>query len=136
LTQSAFNNGILNMNDTLRSILSGEDEWCFDTEGRSIKFNKGGTGEVCRSLAMPLRCSLTTWELWCRCNFDYRIAAELEWKSIESFDSIQPSCQIVEIASAAQGKGPRLLGQLNLKITLAKRLPRRVQTSILSKSTG
>ncbi|KAH0556557.1 hypothetical protein GP486_005584 [Trichoglossum hirsutum] len=102
------------MNEALCSILSGEDEWCFDTEGRSIKFNKDGTGE-----------------LWCRCNFNYWIAAELEWKSIGPLDRVEPP----EMASATQNKGPHLLGQLNLEITLAKRLPRRVQNSDLSKST-
>lgn len=34
------------MNQTLISILTEEDEWCFHTDGRSIKFNKDGTGEV------------------------------------------------------------------------------------------
>ncbi|KAI9770644.1 MAG: hypothetical protein M1839_003093 [Geoglossum umbratile] len=106
------------MNEALCSILCGEDEWCFDTEGRSIKFNKDGTGE-----------------LWCRCNFNYWIAAELEWKSIEPLDRVESPGQIVEIASATRNKSPRLLGQLNLEITLAKRLPRRVQSSNLSKST-
>lgn len=37
------------MNEALCSILTGQDEWCFDTEGRSIKFNKDGTGEVCNN---------------------------------------------------------------------------------------
>jgi hypothetical protein len=41
--------------EALRSMLSGEDEWCFDSEGRSIKFNKDGTGEVCKSLGTTLR---------------------------------------------------------------------------------
>ena len=53
--QSHFDNDIRDMNEALCSILSGEDEWCFDTEGRSIKFNKDGTGEVCRSRTMSLR---------------------------------------------------------------------------------
>ena len=55
LIQSHFDNDIRDMNEALCSILSGEDEWCFDTEGRSIKFNKDGTGEVCRSRTMSLR---------------------------------------------------------------------------------
>lgn len=37
------------MSESLRAILTGEDEWCFDTEGRSIKFNEDGTGEVCQA---------------------------------------------------------------------------------------
>lgn len=40
-------NHIRDMNEALCSILTEEDEWCFDAEGRSIKFNKDGTGEVC-----------------------------------------------------------------------------------------
>jgi len=55
LTQSTFDNDSLDMNEALCSILSGEDEWCFDAEGRSIKFDEDGTGEVCRSFMMPLR---------------------------------------------------------------------------------
>ena len=54
LTQNVLDNDILNMNEALCSILSGEDEWCFDTDGRSVKFNKDGTGEVCRSLTISL----------------------------------------------------------------------------------
>ncbi|KAI1496189.1 hypothetical protein F5X99DRAFT_83935 [Biscogniauxia marginata] len=107
------------MNEALCSILSGEDEWCFDTEGRSIKFNKDGTGE-----------------LWCRCNFNYWIAAELEWKRIEP--PHDPS-RIVEIpsqvASATQNRSPQLLGQLDLEITLAKRLSQRVESFIMTKNT-
>lgn len=130
--QSHFDNDIRDMNEALCSILSGEDEWCFDTEGRSIKFNKDGTGEVCRSHTMSLRWLLTTWKLWCRCNFNYWIAADLEWKSIEPLNRDKPQGQI---ASATWNKSPHLLGQLKLEITLTNRLPRRVQTSILSKST-
>jgi len=116
--QSHFDNDIRDMNEALCSILSGEDEWYFDTEGRSIKFNKDGTSE-----------------LWCRCNFNYWIAADLEWKSVEPLDHVEPRGQIAEIASATWNKSPHLLGQLNLEITLTNRLPRRAQTSNLSKST-
>jgi hypothetical protein len=55
LTQSTSDNDSLDMNEALCSILSGEDEWCFDAGGRSIKFNEDGTGEVCRSIPVPLR---------------------------------------------------------------------------------
>lgn len=58
----------------------------------------------------------------------YWIAAELEWKNIESRDPSQ-------IASSTQDENPGLLGQLGLGITLAKRLPRRVESSILSESS-
>ena len=43
---------ILDMDEALCSILSGEYEWIYHEEGISIKFNKDGTGEVCRSLAI------------------------------------------------------------------------------------
>ncbi|KAI8959227.1 hypothetical protein F5Y11DRAFT_333834 [Daldinia sp. FL1419] len=106
------------MNEALCSILSGE-EWSFDLEGRSIKFNNDGTGE-----------------LWCRCNFNVWIAAELQWKSLGSLgDSSENIETPSQAASSAQGRGPRLLGQLNVEITLEKRLPESVRTTILSKST-
>lgn len=38
------------MNESLCSILSGEDKWYFDTDERSIKFDPDNTGEVCKSL--------------------------------------------------------------------------------------
>ncbi|KAI0107991.1 hypothetical protein F4776DRAFT_644322 [Hypoxylon sp. NC0597] len=108
------------MNETLRSIITGEKEWCFDTEGRSIKFNKDGTGEM-----------------WCRCNFNYWIAADIEWKDI---GPPHDSGQIVETPNEAKSAianktGPQLLGKLTLEITLTKRLPQWVQSSNLSKST-
>jgi hypothetical protein len=72
--------------------------------------------------------------LWCRCNFNYWIAAQTEWKSIEARDSSHG--HVAEIETTAQNnKGPQLLGQLRLEITLTKRLPQRVESSILSKST-
>ncbi|KAI1400600.1 hypothetical protein F4819DRAFT_363371 [Hypoxylon fuscum] len=100
------------MNEALCSILSGGNEWCFDTEGRSVKFNEDSTGE-----------------LWCCCNLNYWITVELEWKSIE------PPRDSRQVVSAAQTNGPQLLGQLNLEITLFKRLPQRLESSFLSKST-
>jgi hypothetical protein len=41
------------MDEALCSILCGEDEWYFDTGHRSIKFNKDGTGEVCKQVFFP-----------------------------------------------------------------------------------
>ncbi|OAQ61197.1 hypothetical protein VFPPC_02201 [Pochonia chlamydosporia 170] len=106
------------MNEALCSILCGEEEWWYDQDGRSISFNNDGTGE-----------------LWCRCNLNYWIAAEIEWKSIKQVDRVEPSSQSVNTVSDAQSKNPRHLGQLNLQITLTKRLPQRARDSILSKST-
>ena len=34
------------MNEALCSILCNEPEWSFDTDGRSLKFDEDGTGEV------------------------------------------------------------------------------------------
>ncbi|KAH8812553.1 hypothetical protein F5884DRAFT_855850 [Xylogone sp. PMI_703] len=106
------------MNEALCSILSGEDEWCFHTEGRYIKFNRDGTGE-----------------LWCRLEFVYFIAVEIKWKSIKPPDPVKPPSQIVEPSNAGQNKGPKLLGQLDLEITLVKQLPQWARDSNLSKST-
>ncbi|KAI1771033.1 hypothetical protein F4818DRAFT_220235 [Hypoxylon cercidicola] len=106
------------MNEALRSILCGEHDWCFDTEGRSIKFNLDSTGE-----------------LWCHCNFNYWIAAEFEWKTIESPRDLNRAVETSQVANAAQNNRPQLLGQLDLEITLSKRLPTRVDTSILKEGT-
>jgi hypothetical protein len=48
-------------------------------------------------------------------------------------DRVEPPGQTVEIAAVTLNKGPRLLGELNIEITLTKQLPRRVQTSPLPK---
>ncbi|KAI2631042.1 hypothetical protein GGR54DRAFT_182694 [Hypoxylon sp. NC1633] len=107
------------MNEALCSMLCREDRWCFDTEGRSIKFNSDSTGE-----------------LWCRCNFNYWIAADFEWKTIESSGDLSRNAEMPsQVANATQKNSPELLGQLDLEITLSKRLPNRVETSILKKST-
>ncbi|TVY37292.1 hypothetical protein LOCC1_G006046 [Lachnellula occidentalis] len=103
------------MNEALCSILCGENEWSFDTEGRSIKFNQDGTGE-----------------LWCRCQFNYWIAAELEWKSI---DPPKRSAQITSPPSnSTHRKPPQFLGQLTLEITLGKQIPQHARAN-LSQST-
>ena len=47
------------MNESLCSVLSGEDEWYFDTEGRSIKFNKDGSGEVRTAIYICVFVSIT-----------------------------------------------------------------------------
>ncbi|KAI1129040.1 hypothetical protein F5Y10DRAFT_161693 [Nemania abortiva] len=101
------------MNEALCSILSGEEDWHFDSEGRSIKFNKNGTGE-----------------LECRCNLNFWILAELEWKSI------QPRNREIGRTSASSthttatkndSRQPEILGQLDLEITLTRRLAGRAQ---------
>ncbi|KAI1096563.1 hypothetical protein F5B19DRAFT_151613 [Rostrohypoxylon terebratum] len=108
------------MNEALCSILSGEDQWNYHSEGRHIIFNKDGTGE-----------------LWCRCNFNYWILAVIEWKSIKQPHG--PS-EIVEfpgqVPNTTWDKGPQLLGQLNLEITLTKRLPKSAENSVLAQGNG
>ncbi|KAI0378645.1 hypothetical protein F5Y04DRAFT_261265 [Hypomontagnella monticulosa] len=106
------------MNEALCSILSGEDEWYFDMEGRSIKFNRDGTGE-----------------LWCRCNFNYWIAAELQWESIELPRHQSRSLATPSETKIAPTKKSQILGRLRLKLTLTKRLPQHAASSILSQST-
>ena len=41
------------MNESLCSILCGEDEWSLETEHKAMKFNSDGTGGVCRFLRFP-----------------------------------------------------------------------------------
>jgi hypothetical protein len=59
------------------------------------------------------------------------IALELEWKSLSS---PQPG-QVVETASATRRRSPQLLGQLNLEITLTKRLVQDLDPSIMRQNT-
>ncbi|KAF2973152.1 hypothetical protein GQX73_g445 [Xylaria multiplex] len=101
------------MNEALCSILSGEEDWCFDAEGRSIKFNKDGTGE-----------------LECRCNLNFWILAEFEWESIQRQEngSIQTSTSPAQATTSKNDSSrPELLGQLDLEITLTKRLAGRAR---------
>ncbi|KAJ8121920.1 hypothetical protein O1611_g9976 [Lasiodiplodia mahajangana] len=101
------------MNEALCSMLTGEEDWHFDSEGKSIRFNKDGTGE-----------------LECRCNLNFWILAEFEWKSIEPQDNGSSG------ASAGLGhttaikhdsSQPERLGQLDLEITLTRRLAGRAR---------
>ncbi|TGJ87995.1 hypothetical protein E0Z10_g718 [Xylaria hypoxylon] len=101
------------MNEALCSILSGEEDWHFDEEGRSIRFNKDGTGE-----------------LECRCNLNYWILAELEWKSVkpqdtESSPTLGSSDQTTTVKN--DSSQPELLGKLDLEMTLTRRLAGRAR---------
>ncbi|KAI1326437.1 hypothetical protein F5Y16DRAFT_374802 [Xylariaceae sp. FL0255] len=88
------------MNEALCSILCSEDEWLFDSDGKTIKFNKDGTGE-----------------LSCRCNFSYWIFVEILWKNVKP----------PQDRSAFNPKGTnaagQVLGQLDVEITLTRELP-------------
>jgi hypothetical protein len=64
-------------------------------------------------------------------DFCWFIALELKWKSLSP---PQPD-QVVETASATRTRSPQLLGQLNLEITLTKRLAQGVDPSMIRKST-
>lgn len=77
------------------------------------------------------------YKLWCRCNFNYWIAARLEWKSITPSDPSQTGQVSRERDSllVPLSKGCRQLGQLDLEITLTKQLPEGTESSILSQST-
>ncbi|OKL62276.1 hypothetical protein UA08_02863 [Talaromyces atroroseus] len=103
------------MNEALCSILSGEDEWSYDSDGRTIKFNQDGTGE-----------------LWCRCELVVWIAADFTWKSIKQ-PPLDPT--VIESSLKTAKASPALLGQLNLEITLVKRLPEWTRTSTLARNT-
>ncbi|KAI0551594.1 hypothetical protein F4679DRAFT_538470 [Xylaria curta] len=86
------------MNEALCAMLCGEDRWHFYQEGQSIKFNSDGTGE-----------------LLCRVELCQFICAQLNWKRT----SKQPS----KTNEDSRPNEPRLLGELELEITLTKRLP-------------
>ncbi|KAI9683733.1 MAG: hypothetical protein M1822_005923 [Bathelium mastoideum] len=96
------------MNEALSSILSGEEQWSFYAGSLDIKFRKDGRGE-----------------LWCRNEFNYWILAELRWKSLKSSNSDQ------DMAST-WAKTPRLLGQLDIEITLINQLPKCAEGTALS----
>ncbi|KUI54664.1 hypothetical protein VP1G_02057 [Cytospora mali] len=94
------------MNEALCSILTGENEWVFHSEGKSVKFNKDGTGE-----------------LWCCEDGHFWIAMETEWKRLEMSE---PSGDETATENARSKGGPRLLGKLELAVTLMKRLPQKL----------
>ena len=75
-----------------------------------------------------------TLQLWCRCNFNYWIAADLEWRVVEIDGSTGPA---VETPSqmGRDSNSPHLLGQVDVEIRLINRLPERVRHSILATST-
>lgn len=112
------------MNEALCSILCREERWTYhESDNRFIKFNKDGSGEVCTSSVALYHSSLgrvltLKWKLWCRVGLPFFIAAELEWKSLSP---PQPD-EIVEAAGARWTRKPHFMGQLNLEITLTKRL--------------
>ncbi|KAF2237046.1 hypothetical protein EV356DRAFT_565140 [Viridothelium virens] len=87
------------MNETLSSILFEEEQWSFDEEGRWIKFRKDGTGQIS-----------------CRCNFNYFIFADIQWKTIKSSNPSQDT-------GSTWTKTPKVLGQLDVEITLVNQLP-------------
>jgi len=93
------------MNESLCSILSGEDNWNIDITGMSIVFNPDGTGE-----------------LWCRGDIYIWIALDFQWKSIGVGQPVASAT-----AATRSNKSPQLMGQLNIEITLLRRMPQEVQ---------
>ncbi|KAI0392218.1 hypothetical protein F5Y17DRAFT_460111 [Xylariaceae sp. FL0594] len=123
------------MNEALESILCAEEKWSFDPEGRYIKLNTDGTGE-----------------LWCRCNFNYWIAAEIEWERVDGTDDANIPNNILNNnnnnnnsntttttptqVSTTKSLKPQELGTISLHLTLRKRIPSWARTSVLSKSSS
>ncbi|TVY44160.1 hypothetical protein LOCC1_G005920 [Lachnellula occidentalis] len=95
------------MNESLCSILSGDD-WIIDLLApfsKSLKFNLDGTGE-----------------LWC-CGEHYMwIALDFQWKSIGVGQPVTSAT-----AATRSNKSPQIMGQLNIEITLSRRIPQEVE---------
>ncbi|OAR00771.1 hypothetical protein LLEC1_06018 [Akanthomyces lecanii] len=104
------------MAESTGAILSSAPAWYFDREGRYIVFREDGTGE-----------------LWCACNFNYWIAADIEWKTAEiTVGADAPAGGPSTAASAADVENA---DQLHIEMKLTKRLPQKAQSSILTQST-
>lgn len=105
------------MNEALCSILCEEyGIWCFDLEQTYIAFKKDNTGTVCISCIMSLDNYWLLGKLCAGGGFCWSILSEFEWKST----AIEP----LDDSQTPQGhQSPYLLGQLNIEITLTKRLP-------------
>ncbi|EGX87933.1 hypothetical protein CCM_09556 [Cordyceps militaris CM01] len=103
------------MSQTTVDVLSSVPAWYFDTEGRYIAFRQDGTGE-----------------LWCACNFNYWIAAELEW-------TVAETAETAETADMQIGESPAVDietgNSLRIQMKLTTRLPPSAQSSILTQST-
>ncbi|KAI9677317.1 MAG: hypothetical protein M1829_002660 [Trizodia sp. TS-e1964] len=85
------------MDEALSSILCAEERWIFRGLCESIGFNADGTGN-----------------LWCSCaDFNCYIALALSWRLLP------PAPPVARNASARR---PQLLGQLNVEITLERKL--------------
>lgn len=64
------------------------------------------------------------WKLWCWCNFNIWIGAQIEWKSIRPHDNIKPPAPVPQtVISNNNSNTPVVLGTLELEITLTKRKP-------------
>lgn len=75
-----------------------------------------------RALHVPFT---DTVKLWCRCEFNYWIFAELRWKSIKSSNPAQDT-------ASSWTRAPRLLGQLDIEMTLINQLPKCAEGTALS----
>lgn len=106
------------MSATLASIVCGEEFWCWNHhDSHYIKFNEDGTGEV--SVSLVIFWNVTTdvfGQLQCRMELTVLIAAMFEWKGDQS-----QLDQVVELNIDSNEEVSRLLGLLQLEITLTKK---------------
>ncbi|KAI1826345.1 hypothetical protein F4861DRAFT_497977 [Xylaria intraflava] len=109
------------MNEALCSILCSEEDWYFHFN-ESIRFNKDGTGE-----------------LICWSNLHYWFLVELEWKSIRSPDNkadrTTPPSPSRPITTRTGSDKAEFLGQLDLEITLTRRMAGRARRQKASNTT-
>ncbi|KAI9662759.1 MAG: hypothetical protein M1829_006154 [Trizodia sp. TS-e1964] len=99
------------MNEALSSILCSEKHWQFEDHNRRISFNADGTGEVVN--------------LWHGIEMNYFITLEFAWRIMPSSSPPPPADLPPRPASRfSWTPTPELLGQLNLEITLRRKLPR------------
>jgi len=120
----------VNMDEALCSILCSEEDWYWDWDGRSIRFNADGTGEVCMLLKIALGLITNVQKLQCRSNLSYWILAEFEWRTIQRQDSASsqiPAGPAPTVSAKNRAGQPQLLGRLDLEITLTKKLARRAR---------
>lgn len=119
------------MSEVLRSILCGEDYWCWDPHGGcTIKFNEDGTGEVHRTTySSSLETSWTVYKLLCAAELLLWIAAEFEWK-LQNIESLDQNVDLKNVIDDARKNHPRLVGRFTIELTLSKRCFPRLRQSV------
>ncbi|PSR81351.1 hypothetical protein BD289DRAFT_393570 [Coniella lustricola] len=94
------------MDEALESILTKEGAWVFHSGGKSIEFNKDGSGE-----------------LWCCEDAHFWIAMVFEWTHCEK---IEPRGEQTAMKNVQKKGGPRTLGTLELVVTVKPQLPEKL----------